>query len=465
MTPHTTAQGSVRILDGATFGHARTHSALRSRPRPHVSTIGNRRTGDKRSRRIGGAVETVLRLLVIALVASALVAPQNAHAVDRLDGATPSALKVPAQALPDVRMKAGALVTEDGRVLWSRHANDRRAMASITKIMTAVVALESGDVKERVTVPASARSVGESTSFLRAGERLPMEDLLEALLVKSGNDAAVAVAEHVAGGEEEFVELMNVKATELGLSRTHFTNSHGLDERGHYSCATDLAVLARYAMRDDVFRRIVSEKYAYIGSGKRKERVENTNLLLGNYDGTNGIKTGWTTDAGYSVVVSATRNGIELYAVVLGTNGELARFRDARELLDWGFAHYREQALASAGTVVGEAVVSDYLDQTVPVSTSRDSTIAVFDLAGKIERSVRIATVKAPVKSGDRVGVVTFMQSGKVIETIPLVATQDVSAPNVFERLGIALVRGWRKVFGGPMTATARPDREGEAGR
>lgn len=425
----------------------------------HMPTIGIPRRPDKRANRarVGRFVSSIL---VVAVLAGSF-STRPAAAVDRLDGTTPRRLGVPLKALPDVGMKAGALVTEDGRVLWSRHARDRRAIASITKIMTAVVALENGDIKERVAVPASARQVGESTSFLRVGERLPMGDLLEALLVKSGNDAAITIAEHVSGGEDEFVELMNAKAETLGLSRTHFTNSHGLDESGHYSCATDLAVLARYAMRKPFFRKIVAEKYADIGSGKRKERVENTNLLVGNYDGANGIKTGWTTDAGYSVIVSARRGGVELYAVVLGTPGELARFRDARELLDWGFAHYREQELASAGTVVAKAVVVDYLDITVPAAVSRDSTAAVFDLAGSIERSVKVAEVRAPIEVGDRIGVATFTQAGRIIETIPLVAAAEVAAPNAFQRVGIALVRGWRRVFGGPMTATATP-REGE---
>lgn len=427
---------------------------LKVRP-AHVPTIGIPRRSDKRMRgaRFGRVVSSLMLLAVLA----GSVGAQPAVAVDRIDGTTPKRLGVPLKALPDVDMKAGALVTEDGRVLWSRHSHDRRAIASITKIMTAVVALENGDVKEPVIVPASAKQVGESTSFLRSGERLPLGDLLEALLVKSGNDAAVTIAEHVSEDEDEFVELMNAKAEELGLSRTHFTNSHGLDDSGHYSCATDLAVLARYAMRKPFFRKLVAEKYADIGTGRRRERVENTNILVGNYDGANGIKTGWTTDAGYSVIVSARRGGVELYAVVLGTRSELARFRDARELLDWGFAHYREQELASAGTVVAEAVVADFLDVTVPAAISQDTTVSVFDLAGTIERSVKVAEVRAPLKAGDRIGVATFTQAGRVIETIPLVAVADVAAPNVFERIGIALVRGWRKVFGGPMTATATP--------
>lgn len=367
---------------------------------------------------------------------------------DRVDGHSYKELGVPKAAMPDVEMKAGVLVTEDGRVLWSRNPDDQRAMASITKIMTAIVALENSDPGDIVTVSPEAVSVGESTSFLRAGEKLPMHELLEALLVKSGNDAAFAIAEHVAGSEEAFVEMMNAKATELGLENTHFENPHGLDEKGHHSSAADLSVLARYAMTKPAFREIVGEKTARIGTGKRSEKVENTNILLGNYAGANGVKTGWTNDAGHSVIVSANRDGVELYAVVLGTPTDLQRFKDAKALLDFGFSHYRTQSLVSAGTVIGEAPVADYLDVTVPASVSTDVTTTVFDLSGDITRSVTTAAVRAPVAKGDDVGVARFVQNDTVIASVPLVATEDVAKPNPIERIGIALVRLWRRITG-----------------
>lgn len=348
----------------------------------------------------------------------------------------------------DVTMKAGALVTEDGRTLWTRSAEDRRAMASITKIMTAVVAIEHAKQGERIPITAEAARVGESTSFLRVGESLPLSDVLEALLVKSGNDAAVALSQHVAGGEAEFVRLMNRKAADLGLKHTRFSNPHGLDERGQYSSAADLAVLSRYAMTLPQFRKVVGKKTARIGKGKRAETVVSTNLLLGNYRGANGVKTGWTNDAGYSVVASARRDGIELYAVTLGTKSEMRRFKDAREVLDFGFAHFRPQRLVSAGTVIGAAPVSDYLDVTVPAAVATDTTVPVYDLLGPITRSVTVAPVKAPVMKGQRVGVATFTQEGNIVASVPLVAVQAVEPPNVFERVWIAVVRAWQAVSG-----------------
>jgi len=277
--------------------------------------------------------------------------------------------------------------------------------------------------------------------------------VLEALLVKSGNDAAVALAQHVSGDQTGFVKLMNAKAAALGLSHTHFANPHGLDQAGHYTTAADLAVLARYAMSKPEFRRIVGMKSVTIGSGSIKETLPSTNILLGNYLGVNGIKTGFTDDAGYAVIESAQREGVWLVAVVLGTKTDLQRFRDARELLDWGFAHYRPQALATSGTVVAQAPVSDYLDVKVDAKISKDLTAAVLDVNGPITRTVTVAPVKAPVHAGQSVGAATFTQGGKLIASTPLVATHDVKRPNPFERVWIAIVRGWRAVFGASVLA------------
>jgi len=388
-------------------------------------------------------------LLFGALLAAPPSANASVNSADTIDGRAYPEFGVPEAAMPDVQLKAGALVTQDGRVLWSRHADDRRAIASITKIMTAVIALERSEPDALVTIPRDSSQVGESTSFLRVGEKLPMSEMLEALLVKSGNDAAFAIATHVAGDERAFVELMNTKSQELGLAGTAFSNSHGLDAPGHRSSAVDLAVLARYAMTIPEFRDVVSQKSAQIGAGKRAEKIENTNLLIGNYAGANGVKTGWTDDAGYCVIESAQREGVELYAVVLGAPSEMQRFRDAKALLDFGFAHYRPQRLASAGTVVGEAPVTDYIDISAPAAVSDEATVAVFDLVGPITRTVSVSEMAAPVAIGQRIGVATFTQGGVVVASVPLVATKAIPRPTVLQRVGIALTRAWRALSRG----------------
>jgi D-alanyl-D-alanine carboxypeptidase (penicillin-binding protein 5/6) len=393
-----------------------------------------------------------LAAFIAAALALCLVAPgpawSGALATDIVDGQSAQTRAISTAVLPSVTMKSGLLADSDGRVIWARDPDARRAMASITKIMTAVIALEHSTATETVVIPREAAAVGQSTAYLVPGERLSMRDLLAAMLVKSGNDAAVAVAVHVGTTQAQFVDMMNAKARELGLTNTHFQNPHGLDARGHYSTADDLSTLARYAMANPQFRRIVGLKKVRIGAKGQRHLLESTDLLLGNYQGAIGVKTGNTDSAGYSVVSAAQRNGITLYAVVLGTPSDARRFRDAKELLNWGFAHYRPQNLASAGTVVGEAPVSDYLDTTVPAAMSQDATAAVLDLNGPIRRAVTIAPVRAPIKTGDRVGAVTFTQAGRLIAGIPLVATHDVGAPNPFERAWIGLVRGWRVLFG-----------------
>lgn len=398
-------------------------------------------------RSLASSVAAIAVTVVLAL------APVPAHAQvlasDRVDGRTAAELGIPKAAMPDVRMAAGVLVTEDGRVLWSRRATDRRAIASITKLMTAVLAIENGELDDLVTVTGASKTVGESTSFLRVGEKLPMSEVLEASLVKSGNDAAIALAIHVAGSEDAFVDMMNAKARELGLSRTRFANPHGLDASGHYSSASDVAVLSRYAMGKPEIRKIVGQKTATIGRGSRSEKVMNTNLLIGNYTGANGVKTGWTSKAGYCVVDSAKRGDIELYAVVLGTTNETQRFRDAVELLDFGFAHYRPQRVSTKDTIVAEAPVRDYLDRLVPVAMSTDSTVAVFDVSGTITRKVTVSAVDAPVAKGEKIGVATFTQADRIIASVPLVAAEEVRKPSLPARVFIAAARAWRWITGG----------------
>ncbi len=399
------------------------------------------------------AAERLRLLTAVAVAVALLCAPTVAVAqprpTDQVGESSAAKQRIPLVALPDVSMRAGMLVDSNGRVLWARSANAKRSMASITKIMTAVVALEDngGKLDRAVVVPAVALSAGESTAELKAVDKVTIRRLLEDTLVKSGNDAATALAITTSGSEKAFVARMNAKAKELGLTRTSFKNPHGLDQSGHYTSARDIEVLARHAMRSPEFRRIVKMKYVRIG--KTNRRVHNSNLLIGSYTGANGVKTGWTDGAGYSVVGSADRSGTELLAVVLGTRSETARFAEARNLLDWGFAHYRRQQLATKGTVVAKPPVRDYLDVAVPVATSQDASASVIDVQGPIERTVSVeSSLAAPVTAGDRVGSVIFTQRGRTVATVPVVATESVRAPTLLERVGIRLARVWRGMFG-----------------
>lgn len=357
---------------------------------------------------------------------------------------------------PGVGMPAGVLRTTDGRTLWERDGDVERAMASTTKVMTALVVLDNAELTDLVTVSADAAAVGEAEVGLVAGETYTVQQLLEAMLVHSGNDAAFALAEHVAGDEAAFVALMNEKAVQLGLAHTAYTNPHGLDEAGHYTSAADLATLSTVAMADPRFAAIVSMPKVEVRAGGVAKSFESSNKLLGTYSGANGIKTGWTNDAGYCLVASAQRGTVGFIAVVLGTTSENDRFEQARTLLDWGFMHYAETPVASKDATAALVPVSDYLDRTVTARVAEDATVPVFDLDGEVVTRVDMVTeVDAPVEAGQRLGTLTVVQGERLLAQVPIVAESSVPAPDAWEAIGIWFTRLWRRVFGGELQAPA----------
>jgi D-alanyl-D-alanine carboxypeptidase (penicillin-binding protein 5/6) len=351
---------------------------------------------------------------------------------------------------PDIGAAAGVLMTEDGRILWARDADLERAMASTTKIMTAIVALENGSLDEQVVITRRAARIGESAARLEEGATYPLGTLLEAMLVKSGNDASVAVAEHVGGSVEGFVAMMNDKASQLGLEHTSFANPHGLDAEGHHTSAADLATLARYAMSNDEFRRMVALEEIVIDGEDGPQELENSNLLIGTVEGATGVKTGWTSRAGYCLVGSAERQDAELFAVILGTADEMDRFQQAGLLLEWGFVHYAEQHLADTGEVLAKVRVADYLDRSVEAVVGAPANLPVFDLSGEVTRTVSVPeSVDAPIARGDRLGTLSIVQGDRLLAQVPLIAVTDVRRPTLPERVWIAIVRMWRSAFGG----------------
>lgn len=360
---------------------------------------------------------------------------------------------------PDVSMPSGILRTMDGRTLWSRDPDAERAMASTTKIMTALVVLEHAELTDVVTVSGEAADVGEAEVDLRPGQEVTVEMLLEGMLVRSGNDAAIALAEHVGGSVDGFVAMMNQKAADLGLVHSSFANPHGLDEPGHYSSAEDLATLSTLAMSDPRFARMVSQQSVMVDDGQGgAKRFESSNKLLGTYEGACGVKTGWTNDAGYCLVASAERDGIGLVAVVLGTDSGDERFDEAGALLDWGYEHYRPTEVATAETTAALVPVTDYLDRTVPAVVGESVTVPVFDLDGEVSASADVVPeVDAPVSAGQRLGTLTVRQGERLLAQVPIVAARDVAAPDIWERAGIWFTRMWRSVFGGQSQAPAVP--------
>lgn len=281
-----------------------------------------------------------------------------------------TSISIPAAAAPLVipaPPRPGGLVVPDGPtvsaaswvlydadaelILGSDHPDQERAMASTTKIMTALVALKYGNPDDLVTVSTRAADVGESEIGLVAGEEFPLRLLVTALVVRSANDAAMAVAEHVGGSVEGFVEMMNEEAAELGLRHTHFENPHGLDDPGHYSSAEDLVTMALAALQYPEFREMTTTERARFPEAPdgTKRVIESTNKLLDDYQGAFGVKTGYTGQALLVLVAAAERDGRTLLAVVMGSEGAGGHFVDATRLLDWGFAHFRGVGLVAAG--------------------------------------------------------------------------------------------------------------------
>jgi D-alanyl-D-alanine carboxypeptidase (penicillin-binding protein 5/6) len=370
----------------------------------------------------------------------------NADWIGNVQVGSNSALQA---AAPNLSFPTGILETMDGRVLWARDPGSHVAMASTTKIMTAVVALENSSLDTSVTVDKTAASVGQSSMGLVVGERFTMGELLKGVLIESGNDAATLVAERVGGTVARFVAMMNAKAAALDLTNTHYMNPHGLDQTGHYTSAADLTALARYAMRIPAFRTIVGTYTAKVRSNLYTHVLQNHNDLLKSYPGAEGVKTGWTDNAGYCVVLAAKRGPVELIGAVMGTPDTIDRARQAKVLFDWGFAHYKPVEVTSAGRSFGRVPVTSYLDRTVTAISAETTSMPVFDLAGTVRyRADLLSGVAAPVQAGDKIGTLTVFQGSTMLAQFPLVADRDVPVPTFRQSVTFFFGRIWRRIFG-----------------
>ncbi|MBQ4347344.1 MAG: D-alanyl-D-alanine carboxypeptidase, partial [Firmicutes bacterium] len=255
----------------------------------------------------------------------------------------------------------GAVLYEpvSGRILWGKNETQKLAMASTTKIMTAIIALENAELSEIVTASGRAASAPETKMHLRKGEEQRLEDLLYALLLESANDSAVAIAEHIGGSVENFCDMMTNKAHELGSSDTQFKTPNGLDAEGHYSTALDLAKITAYALQNEKFVEIINTKSVTTpvsGGDFKSYYIANTNRFLNEYSGALGVKTGFTGQAGQCFVGAAERDGMLLISVVLasgwGSVGKEQKWRDTKTLMNYGFDNFKECKLVEAGTAL-----------------------------------------------------------------------------------------------------------------
>jgi D-alanyl-D-alanine carboxypeptidase (penicillin-binding protein 5/6) len=294
-----------------------------------------------------------------------------------------------------------------GRVLFEKDAHVKMPMASTTKVMTAIVALEYGNPNDVVTVSQNASGIEGSSIWLSVGEKMTLSDMLYGLMLASGNDAAVAIAEHVGGSLDGFVDLMNKKAQDIGAYNTHFANPNGLPADGHYTTAYDLALICAYAMQNENFREIVKTQYKTLPwEGHEWDRVvKNKNKILWNYEGGNGIKTGYTKEAGRCLTAAAQRDGMQLVSVVLCAPD---MFGDCMALMDYGFNNYKNRVIMETGELVGEVAVEEGMEESFSVYTDKDIMYPMTDAEyEQIKRSVHLEEkIKAPVSKGQLVGTI-----------------------------------------------------------
>jgi serine-type D-Ala-D-Ala carboxypeptidase (penicillin-binding protein 5/6) len=336
--------------------------------------------------------------------------------------------KHPAQRDADsVRLTATAAVlidTTTGQVLYERNAHVVWPPASTTKIMTALVALERGSLDTPIAISAMAARFREgSVVGLPEHARIRLRDLLYGLMLSSGNDVALAIAEGLAGTTAAFVAQMNARAAELGASQTHFTSPHGLYAPDHYSTAYDLGLIARAAMENPTFRAIVQTRsWQFSAPGRRPRLLVNHNRLLSRYPGADGIKTGYVHESGLTLVASATHDGWRLIAVVLHSSN---MYGDASRLLSYGFARYHPALLAAAG----EPVLTQNLSgaNTPLIATVPQPVYGVVGRGDVVRRRVTLdEPLTLPVLRGTRVGEIAFYTSERLLWTAPLVAASDV---------------------------------------
>jgi len=331
-----------------------------------------------------------------------------------------------------------------GRVLYQKNAHEKMPMASTTKIMTALVAIENGNLSDMVTVSANASGVEGSSIWLSPGETMTLSDLLFGLMLASGNDAAIAIAEHIGGDVETFVGMMNDKAREIGAYNTHFVNPNGLPAENHYTTAYDLALISAYAMQNKMFREIVKTQYKTLPwEGHEWNRVvKNKNKILWNYEGGNGIKTGFTKEAGRCLAAAAEREGMQLVSVVLCAPD---MFNDCMALMDYGFEYFDNSLVVKAGEKIGEIAVKDGMEKSFPVYTEKDVYFPLTqEEAANLKKRVYIEeTLTAPVKKGQQVGRIELWLGEDRIQSVALTAPYDIGensySSNLSKLLGLWL--------------------------
>lgn len=338
--------------------------------------------------------------------------------------------------------KAGLLMEVDsGEILFEKNKDQQLSVASMTKMMSLILIMEKLENREIelddvVIASKNASGMGGSQIYLETGEKMTVRDLIKGITMASANDATVAMAEKIAGSEEKFVELMNKKAKELGLKNTNFVNSTGLDEKNHYSSAYDMAIIARELLSHETILDFTSvyEDYLRVDT-KNKFWLVNTNKLVRLYEGADGLKTGFTDDAGYCMAVTAKRNGMRLIAIVLGEKKGSVRNEEIAELLDYGFNTYKIMNFMKKDSSVEEIKLEKGTKEKLKIYLNENASILMkqSDNTSGYDTEIKLDDVKLPLRKRDIVGQFLIKKNGNVIKKIDLIVKEDVEEKSFLE--------------------------------
>lgn len=328
-----------------------------------------------------------------------------------------------------------------GEILYEKNIDERYAPASMTKMMSLLLVMEyieDGGMKltDTVTVSGNASGMGGSQIFLKTGEQMTVNDLLKGVSIASANDAITALAERVAGTTEEFVNMMNKKVKKLGLNNTNFKNVHGLDESGHYSSAYDMAIIAKELVKHQKILDYSSIYEDYLRENSdEKVWLVNTNKLVRFYKGADGLKTGYTEEAGYCLTATAKKNNMRLITVVMGEPESSKRNSETTKMLDYGFDQYELETLLTKNSVIGKTNISKSTKEEVSIVPLEDVTLLHKKGNKKKNTSYKLQlnNIQVPIKKREKVGTLLLTEDNNVIRKIPVGVNEDIKKANLFE--------------------------------
>lgn len=343
--------------------------------------------------------------------------------------------------------KAGSAIlieASTGEILFEKNSHQKLAPASMTKMMSMLIIVESIEKgvigwDDVITASENASGMGGSQILLETGEKMKVSDLFKGIAVASGNDAVVALAEAIAGTEAEFVKMMNNRAKELGLKDTNFKNPHGLDDANHYSSAYDMSLIAKELAKHDKVFEFTGIYDDYLRKGTDREFwLVNTNKLVRYYNGVDGLKTGYTKEAGYCLTATAKKNNMRLIAVVMQEESSEVRNAEVTSLLDYGFAQYKIDELVNKNSVVAKVEIDKGEDKYVEIVPNSSATILnkKTDKMGEITYDLKLDKIKAPIKKGDIVGKLKIKEDGMLVDEIDVTVNNDMKKAGFIKLYG-----------------------------